>query len=74
MDHDGERWARVALSFLANPGDAVLGAALRTRTATEVLALVTGADANGDALLAGEAEDVALSRAVPRWRAGERGP
>jgi DNA processing protein len=65
---DGERRARVALSFLAKPGDPVLGAALRTRTASEVLALVTGADADGEALLAGPAEDSALARAVQRWR------
>jgi len=68
MASDGDRRARVALSFLAKPGDAVLGAALRTRTATEVLALVTGADANGEALLAGEFEEAALRRALPRWR------
>lgn len=68
MSPDGERRARVALSFLARPGDPVLGAALRTRTATDVLALVTGADADGEALLAGEAEDVALRRAIQRWR------
>ena len=69
MDPDGERRARVALSSLAKPGDPVLGAALRTRTASEVLALVAGADAGGEALLAGQAEDGALSRALPRWRA-----
>ena len=68
MAPDGERRARVALSFLARPGDPVLGAALRTRTASEVLAVVTGADADGDALLLGEAEDAALARAVERWR------
>jgi DNA processing protein len=68
MSSDGERRARVALSFLAKPGDPVLGAALRTQTAAEVLALVTGADADGEALLAGEAEDATLHRAVPRWR------
>jgi DNA processing protein len=68
MSPDGERRARVALSFLAKPGDPVLGAALRTRATSEVLALVTGADADGDALLAAEAEDSALSRAVQRWR------
>jgi DNA processing protein len=68
MRPDGERRARVALSFLAKPGDPVLGAALRTRTASELLALITGADAEGEALLATEAEDVALQRAVPRWR------
>jgi hypothetical protein len=33
-----------------------------------LLALVTGADADGEALLAGEAEDAALGRAVQRWR------
>jgi DNA processing protein len=68
MGPDGERRARVALSFLAKPGDPVLGAALRTRTAGEVLALVTGADADGDALLADQADDAALGRAVQRWR------
>jgi DNA processing protein len=67
MSPDGERRARVALSFLAQPGDPVLGAALRTRSAGELLALVTGADADGEALLAA-AEDAALSRALPRWR------
>ena len=68
MTPDGERRARVALTFLARPGDPVLGAALRSRTAAEVLALVTGADADGDALLAGQQEDAALGRAVQRWR------
>jgi DNA processing protein len=68
MSPDGERRARVALSFLAQPGDPVVGAALRTRSAAELLALVTGADADGHALLAAEAEDGALRRALPRWR------
>jgi DNA processing protein len=68
MIPDDERRARVALSFLAKPGDPVLGAALRTRAASELLALVTGADADGEALLAGAAEDVALNRAIVRWR------
>jgi hypothetical protein len=68
MAPESERRARVALSFLAKQGDPVPGAALRTRTATEVLALVTGADADGEALLAGEVEDAALHRVVQRWR------
>jgi DNA processing protein len=68
VDTDGERLARVALSFLAKPGDPVLGAALRSRTASELLALVTGADADGEALVAGQAADAALGRVVPRWR------
>jgi DNA processing protein len=64
MNSDGERRARVALSSLAKPGDPVLAAAVRTRTAAEVLALVTGVDAGGEALLAGDPEDASL----PRWR------
>ena len=68
MAPDGERRARVALSFLARPGDPVLGAALRTRTASDLLALVTGADADGAALLSAADEDAALDRAVRRWR------
>jgi hypothetical protein len=46
----GERRARVALSFLAKPGDPVLGVALRTRTAAQLLSLITGVDVNRDAL------------------------
>jgi hypothetical protein len=65
---DSERRARVALSFLAKPGDPVLGAALRTRTPAELLALVTGADADGEALLAGQDEDAPLSLDILRWR------
>ena len=68
MSAEGERRARVALSFLSKPGDPVLGAALNAQTAAELLALVTGADADGEAVLAGQAEDPVLSRAVQRWR------
>src|SRR6202007_3025815 len=68
MSPDGERRARVALSFLGQPGDPVIGAALRPRSSAELLALVTGADADGEALLAGQPEEAALSRALPRWR------
>ena len=62
MDLDGERRARVALSFLAKPGDPVLGAALRTRTATEVLVVRQprgGRDGRGP-------------RRAPRWRGVRR--
>jgi len=45
-----------------------MGAPLRTRGAAELLALVSGADAVGGALLVGQAADAALSPAVPRWR------
>src|SRR5271165_4885759 len=66
---DTERRARLALSFLANPGDPVLGAALRTMSASEVLAATTGSDADGEARLAGGSPDSALARAIARWRA-----
>jgi DNA processing protein len=64
----GERRARVALSFLAEPGDQVLGAALRSRTAAEMLAAVTGSDASGGAVLTAVAEGQELSRAMGKWR------
>ncbi len=68
MTSDTERRARVALSFLANPGDPVLGAALRAMTATEVLAATAGSDADGQAMLTGRFLDPALARATARWR------
>ena len=37
---DGERRARAMLSFLAQPADPVLGAALRSSTAAEILAAI----------------------------------
>ncbi len=58
MSPDGERCARVALSFLANPGDPVLGVALRTMTASELLAAMTASDADGQALLIGWVRDL----------------
>jgi DNA processing protein len=62
-----ERRARVALSFLADPGDPVLGAALRTRTAGHLLAATTGADSSGSAVLL-EDDDQVLGRAMQKWR------
>jgi DNA processing protein len=59
----------VALSFLANPGDPVLGSVLHTRSATEVLAATTGSDADGQPLLTDRPPDAGLSRAIARWRA-----
>jgi len=66
---DSERRARVALSFLADPGDQVLGAALRRMSPTEVLAATIGSDADGQALLADQPPDPPLARAIERWRA-----
>jgi DNA processing protein len=68
MTPDSELRARLALSFLAAPGDTVLGAALRTRSADEVLAAVTGADSDGAAMLASAPANAALTRAMSRWR------
>jgi DNA processing protein len=64
-----ERRARVTLSFLADPGDQILGAALRSRTAAEILAAVTGATDSGEAELTGALEGPSLTRALRRWRA-----
>jgi DNA processing protein len=64
----GERRARVALSFIADPGDPVLGAALRTRTAAQILAATTGTDDTGAAVLLAEDDDPALSKAMGKWR------
>jgi DNA processing protein len=65
---DAERSARVALSFLADPGDAVLGAALRARPATEILALTIGTTSGGDIALAADPEAAGLSKAMRKWR------
>lgn len=69
MSGERERRARVALSLLANPGDPVLGAALRTMSASDVLGATVGSDAEGQALLAGQPPDPALAKAIGRWRA-----
>jgi DNA processing protein len=69
MSPDAERRARVALSFLANPGDPVIGATLRRMSASEVLAATTGSDVDGGALLADQPPGAALTRAIERWRA-----
>ena len=64
---DAERRARVTLSFLADPGDPVLGAALRVRTATAVLAATTSVTEAGELQLPGEPEEDALARAATRY-------
>ncbi len=69
MTPDGERGARVALSFLAQPGDPVLSAALTAMSASEVLAATTGSDADGQAMMSDRVPDPALAKALPRWRA-----
>jgi DNA processing protein len=68
MSPDAERRARVALSFVAQPGDPVLGAALRSFSADELLSVITGRDEAGVLALTGRALDAPLARAVDRWR------
>jgi DNA processing protein len=66
---EAERRARVALSFLAQPGDPVLGAALGSVPAADLLAAVTGTDGQGELALTGlAAMDAKLTRAIDRWR------
>ncbi len=61
MSPDDERRARAMLSFLAQPGDPVLGAALRSSTGAEILAAITGTDADGQA----SGQSASQSAAVP---------
>lgn len=65
---EAERRARVALSFLAPPGDPLLGAALRLTSASQVLAAITGEAPDGTLELSGHMPDTALARAMSRWR------
>jgi DNA processing protein len=65
---DSEQRARLALSFLADAGDPVLGAALRSRSAAEILAATLGASETGEAVLMDEPEEQSLSAAMRKWR------
>jgi len=70
MSPDDERRARVAMSFLAQPGDPVLGAALRSFSAGELLSAVTGTDEAAVLVLTGPGlgSSAGASRATPSWR------
>jgi len=72
MTPDSERRARLTLSFLANLADPVLGSALRTMSASSLLAATIGADADGEALLAGQQPEAAMTTSIERWRADWR--
>jgi DNA processing protein len=63
-----ERRARAMLSLLADAGDPVLGAALQSRTAAEMLAAITGTDDIRGLDLADRPEEQPLGRALARWR------
>ena len=63
-----QRRALAALSFLADPADRALGALLRHRTASEVLAAITEDEAARQVILSARREVPGLGRAVERWR------
>jgi DNA processing protein len=64
-----ERRARVALSLLAEPGDPVLGALLRSCSPAELVAAVSSGGEPRAALPAAVRGIPGLARAVGRWRA-----
>ena len=64
-----ERLARAALSFLAEPGDPVLGALLRFCGPVEIVAAVSSPHDPRAALPAADHDIAGLGRAFERWRA-----
>jgi DNA processing protein len=56
------------LSFLATPGDPVLGAALQYLPAAQLLAAITATDMHGDLALSQQPEGQALATGIGRWR------
>ena len=61
--------ARVALSFLADPGDPVLGALLRSCSPADIVAAVSAGSGPRAALPAAVHGVPGLARAFERWRA-----
>jgi DNA processing protein len=66
---DRERFARTALSFVAEPGDVVLGALLRACSPAETLAAICDGRLPETADGAGRGGVPGLARALERWRA-----
>ena len=64
-----ERVARAGLSFLAEPGDLVLGGLLRCCEPAEIMAALSSGDDPGTVLPAAGREIPGLSQAFRRWRA-----
>src|SRR5579875_1042624 len=64
----GERHARAALSFLADPGGPVLGELLRHCPPADVVAAVAAAGSWREALPASSRQVPGLDRAFARWR------
>jgi DNA processing protein len=71
-----ERIARAALSCVAEPGDEVMGALLRTCSPAEIVAALTEGRMPVAAGAGGEASGLRLGRALRRWaaRLGEAPP
>jgi DNA processing protein len=72
LGNDGERrrrFARIALSFVAGPGDLVLGALLRSCGPAEAFAAVCDGRPPGPDGAAGPGGFPGLSRALARWAA-----
>ena len=66
---DRERFARIALSFVAEPGDPVLGALLRARGAAEAFAMICDGRPQQSAGASGGDGIPRLGRAIERWAA-----
>ena len=66
---DRERFARAALSFVAEPGDLVLGALLRACSPAEAFAAICDGRLRETVDGAGRGGVPGLARAVERWRA-----
>ncbi len=66
---DQERFARIALSFVAEPGDPVLGALLRASGAAEAFAMICDRRPQQPAAESGGDGIPRLGRAIERWAA-----
>jgi DNA processing protein len=66
---DRQRFARIGLSFVAEPGDLVLGGLLRCCEPAEIMAALSSGDDPGTALPVAGREIPGLDQAFRRWRA-----
>jgi DNA processing protein len=66
---DGERFARIALSFVAEPGDLTLGALLRACDPAGAFAAICDGRPPDSAMAGGRGGIPGLGRAIGRWAA-----
>ena len=64
-----QRFARIALSFVAEPGDLVLGVLLRCCEPAEIMAALSSGDDPGTVLPAAGRDIPGIGQAFRRWRA-----